>query len=164
VKRGSTQNEVPRPSSFQRSNIHKHCRSYSATPCPPCPPCEPFLPALFIRRKAILGRTDIPFESSTCCMLRRDPRHGPNLRVPPRDGSFLRGSGFGVRGSEFGAPVVQSFGRQSRDFKAKAIRRGESVNRGIPAVRPRLSDRMKKLRRKSCYPVPGRDKCECGFG
>jgi hypothetical protein len=49
VKRGSTQNQVPRPSSFQSSNIHKHCRRYSATPCPPCPPCEPFLPSLFIR-------------------------------------------------------------------------------------------------------------------
>jgi hypothetical protein len=36
-------------------NTHKHCRSYSAAPCPPCPPCEPFLPALFIRHKAILG-------------------------------------------------------------------------------------------------------------
>jgi hypothetical protein len=41
---------------------------------------------------------------------------------------------------------------------------GESVYPGIRAVRPTLIDQMKKQRRKSCYPVPDRGKCECGFG
>jgi hypothetical protein len=46
----------------------------------------------------------------------------------------------------------------------KAIQRGESVYPGMRAVKPTLIDRMKKLRHKFCYPVPGHGKSEYGFG
>ena len=46
----------------------------------------------------------------------------------------------------------------------KAIRRDESVYPEIRAVKPTLIDQMKKPRDKSCYPVPGHGRSECGFG